>query len=109
MIRRPPRSTRTDTLFPYTTLFRSAGKATPAPARSRRSSGGVSRREHLHAAHRHADITTARSDATHPAHNQLPGDADDAGRHWPGLERTAGFGDRRFDPSPAGARAGHAP
>src|SRR3546814_19822355 len=28
MIRRPPRSTRTDTLFPYTTLFRSCG-ATP--------------------------------------------------------------------------------
>src|SRR3546814_8543371 len=36
MIPRPPRSTRTDTLFPYTTLFRSAmgqilaGEATPA-------------------------------------------------------------------------------
>src|SRR3546814_13801135 len=27
MIRRPPRSTRTDTLFPYTTLFRSAAGA----------------------------------------------------------------------------------
>src|SRR3546814_9745695 len=27
MIRRPPRSTRTDTLFPYTTLFRSLGAA----------------------------------------------------------------------------------
>src|SRR3546814_10251527 len=27
MIRRPPRSTRTDTLLPYTTLFRSAGVA----------------------------------------------------------------------------------
>src|SRR3546814_10319145 len=27
MIRRPPRSTRTDTLFPYTTLFRSAAIA----------------------------------------------------------------------------------
>src|SRR3546814_11197480 len=26
MIRRPPRSTRTDTLFPYTTLFRSRAK-----------------------------------------------------------------------------------
>src|SRR3546814_6946302 len=26
MIRRPPRSTRTDTLFPYTTLFRSTGR-----------------------------------------------------------------------------------
>src|SRR3546814_6180893 len=35
MIRRPPRSTRTDTLFPYTTLFRSriavAGGLVPAP------------------------------------------------------------------------------
>src|SRR3546814_2274173 len=30
MIRRPPRSTRTDTLFPYTTLFRSG--ATPTAA-----------------------------------------------------------------------------
>src|SRR3546814_13201290 len=27
MIRRPPRSTRTDTLFPYTTLFRSIDRA----------------------------------------------------------------------------------
>src|SRR3546814_12673765 len=37
MIRRPPRSTRTDTLFPYTTLFRSlraqAGIRRTAPAR----------------------------------------------------------------------------
>src|SRR3546814_14556448 len=30
MIRRPPKSTRTDTLFPYTTLFRSCGE-TSAP------------------------------------------------------------------------------
>src|SRR3546814_8769225 len=29
MIRRPPRSTRTDTLFPYTTLFRSPDGANP--------------------------------------------------------------------------------
>src|SRR3546814_731424 len=35
MIRRPPRSTRTDTLFPYTTLFRST--ASPSPSRSRAS------------------------------------------------------------------------
>src|SRR3546814_17663263 len=32
MIRRPPRSTRTDTLFPYTTLFRSV--ALPFPNRT---------------------------------------------------------------------------
>src|SRR3546814_15137934 len=45
MIRRPPRSTRTDTLFPYTTLFRSrlrrieggAGAVRGDPARRDRS------------------------------------------------------------------------
>src|SRR3546814_8689179 len=31
MIRRPPRSTRTDTLFPYTTLFRSRGQRRAQP------------------------------------------------------------------------------
>src|SRR3546814_11818727 len=36
MIRRPPRSTRTDTLFPYTTLFRSASRSPPC---TRRRSG----------------------------------------------------------------------
>src|SRR3546814_15821778 len=30
MIRRPPRSTRTDTLLPYTTLFRSTGQKPPS-------------------------------------------------------------------------------
>src|SRR3546814_4963340 len=35
MRRRPPRSTRTDSLFPYTTLFRSCG-ALPAPEMARR-------------------------------------------------------------------------
>src|SRR3546814_6576079 len=37
MIRRPPRSTRTDTLFPYTTLFRSTTKAKAAGPTSRAS------------------------------------------------------------------------
>src|SRR3546814_10355999 len=35
MIRLPPRSTRTDTLFPYTTLFRSAPSPPAASARTR--------------------------------------------------------------------------
>src|SRR3546814_17494522 len=41
MIRRPPRSTRTDTLFPYTTLFRSrrSDRGSCAPARSARRAG----------------------------------------------------------------------
>src|SRR3546814_3329367 len=45
MIRRPPRSTRTDTLFPYTTRFRSravdarAGRAVPGRGRRDRQAG----------------------------------------------------------------------
>src|SRR3546814_10159050 len=63
MIRRPPRSTRTDTLFPYTTLFRSLhrtlgdrihpepryGDAVPAgrlPGRGRRVAGACRRHHH---------------------------------------------------------------
>src|SRR3546814_8061617 len=37
MIRRPPRSTRTDTLFPYTTLFRSGVFAKCDPVQSSRT------------------------------------------------------------------------
>src|SRR3546814_2035215 len=37
MIRRPPRSTRTDTLFPYTTLFRSLPRPLGARGRTRGS------------------------------------------------------------------------
>src|SRR3546814_9764328 len=37
MIRRPPRSTRTDTLFPYTTLFRSALQTYLATDETRRA------------------------------------------------------------------------
>src|SRR3546814_9935168 len=37
MIRRPPRSTRTDTLFPYTPLFRSHALDAHAAARSHRA------------------------------------------------------------------------
>src|SRR3546814_19098761 len=36
MRRRPPRSTRTDTLFPYTTLFRSPWRRKPPPATARK-------------------------------------------------------------------------
>src|SRR3546814_3653321 len=39
MIRRPPRSTRTDTLFPYTTLFRSRRPAPSAPGAHRGHAG----------------------------------------------------------------------
>src|SRR3546814_3830989 len=40
MIRRPPRSTRTDTLVPYTTLFRSGGGQADHHAADQAGSGG---------------------------------------------------------------------
>src|SRR3546814_3311241 len=51
MIRRPPRSTRTDTLFPYTTLFRSSARRVPAPASARAETPA------LRAAARHSPTT----------------------------------------------------
>src|SRR3546814_3749898 len=42
MIRRPPRSTRTDTLFPYTTLFRSKDRAVDAAFDSIEADGPAS-------------------------------------------------------------------
>src|SRR3546814_12912571 len=46
MIRRPPRSTRTDTLFPYTTLFRSTAdlRSGDQPPRARTGGDGKHRR-----------------------------------------------------------------
>src|SRR3546814_17601448 len=71
MIRRPPRSTRTDTLFPYTTLFRSdrndrqrrnrgGGGGAAGPARSGRNAGGV----------RSGDDRDQRGGAGRPRHDQ---------------------------------------
>src|SRR3546814_10367540 len=53
MIRRPPRSTRTDTLFPYTTLFRSVGGG---DADADHRLGLSARRPQIHELRRHVDI-----------------------------------------------------
>src|SRR3546814_3487096 len=46
MIRLPPRSTRTDTLFPYTTLFRSAAARRRGAGRDMAADTGDGRRRH---------------------------------------------------------------
>src|SRR3546814_6497953 len=70
MIRRPPISTRTDTLFPYTTLFRSYQR----PVRC----GGRQRRMVAVAQPRDADRAQAdrcgRAAASHGLRVRLPGD-----------------------------------
>src|SRR3546814_3958271 len=64
MIRRPPRSTRTDTLFPYTTLFRSGGVILveddlaavgdrAAAGRGRADAGGIARAADLDRSEEH--------------------------------------------------------
>src|SRR3546814_10237669 len=55
MIRRPPRSTRTDTLFPYTTLFRSPLHRAPPRVRCRSANVRFQR-------HRTARRSSARSE-----------------------------------------------
>src|SRR3546814_13679701 len=65
MIRRPPRSTRSDTLFPYPTLFRSVapGGAADPPRRRPHAAPGASRRHRRGrpAGHRHATRTRTRT------------------------------------------------
>src|SRR3546814_13077125 len=58
MIRRPPRSTRTDTLFPYTTLFRSDGRFLRGAGGSRPQEEAVDQR-----ADRLAEAAAARGHA----------------------------------------------
>src|SRR3546814_14535743 len=83
MIRRPPRSTRTDTLFPYTTLFRS-------------------REQGRWDAERVRAISTSRSEQSDPEHLQrakfmcLSSPANIATMQWSiGLERNPVFGASR--------------
>src|SRR3546814_14349340 len=69
MIRRPPRSTRTDTLFPYTTLFRSESGGEghgfeAGEAGGDRRRGKPARREALHRLRDCRDMGGRRSAAT---------------------------------------------
>src|SRR3546814_12109955 len=71
MIRRPPRSTRTDTLFPYTTLFRSRVQ--------RRSRGSGADRAGRWAGRRHG-VARGRLVPLHRASAPCTGDVDAAHR-----------------------------
>src|SRR3546814_19319525 len=83
MIRRPPRSTRTDTLFPYTTLFRSNALVhRPVRARQRRVEFG------LDIAARQAEIEAgegARRQLEFQTHRMRVGVEDDARRAAAGV------------------------
>src|SRR3546814_878717 len=94
MNRRPPRSTRTDTLFPYTTLFRSDRVSRPADAGRRVCrSGGQDGRPRGHDQGQQPDRAVRQGQLR--ARAGLPGlDADRLCRDGPGLcRRGPGRGD----------------
>src|SRR3546814_20779636 len=68
MIRRPPRSTRTDTLCPYTTLFRSAMLAKPGRNPSCRD-GGLAKK--LDCANRSAGVSACGSMRSRNAYREI--------------------------------------
>src|SRR3546814_14153344 len=72
MIRRPPRSTRTDTLFPYTTLFRSDGATDVWRPKSGAHPGLPMMRSHINGARSFLDIGASNGDLL----AQLGGTAD---------------------------------
>src|SRR3546814_11240575 len=67
MVRRPPRSTRTDTLFPYTTLFRSLGRSNEGDL----DAGGGE--DVVHAGHRSEDLAQDVAHAAEPAQDVAEG------------------------------------
>src|SRR3546814_19059839 len=75
MIRRPPRSTRTDTLFPYTTLFRSKADGRVDPQQAREADRHA--RHHLtdryRRIRRHVKIGTAQIEVVLAAAHEQPG------------------------------------
>src|SRR3546814_9272254 len=72
MIRRPPRSTRTDTLFPYTTLFRSHALGFLDPQSSKFAGVHVELLDVLD--HRFAQNALVVADPNHRPHRRHPGE-----------------------------------
>src|SRR3546814_13084187 len=81
MIRRPPRSTRTDTLLPYTTLFRSAIPARDRRWRPRRRARMAGQQQHRRPLHK----SEGRSGLRPSGHHML---------RTSGLRRGSADGDR---------------
>src|SRR3546814_16797837 len=80
MIRRPPRSTRTDTLFPNTTLFRSLAALQQCKTLALGQADDVRRLDHRHAGHADAVLSVGRK-IRRPATVRAVGRAaDDGGR-----------------------------
>src|SRR3546814_19960611 len=86
MIRRPPRSTRTDTLFPYTTLFRSLAVLLPSVAVEQPEQASEVLGPYLNIA----------LDADGQPTRALQGFAAKAGVEWTALERTTDNKGERF-------------
>src|SRR3546814_13113372 len=97
MIRRPPRSTRTDTLFPYTTLFRSLGREDQVPGRRHGQEFGQ-------------PFDDAEDDRGQPDHRRIPSSGGGAGEGLMGGLSDCGGIEKgaRWRPGALGMRLGGA-
>src|SRR3546814_3556300 len=104
MIRRPPRSTRTDTLFPYTTLFRSADA--PRPAEDEGASGTPQGRQAAPAAGAHEALQGRKDQSARglPADRHPDSDLLCALQGADADDRDAAPALRAVDQGPVGAR-----
>src|SRR3546814_2566791 len=90
MIRRPPRSTRTDTLFPYTTLFRSGKVKRPArPVMGKEGAETCARRPRERRVARHRAARRLGAEEQRERDDQA-GQAGDEEGDLPALDRDAG-------------------
>src|SRR3546814_20473059 len=77
MIRRPPRSTRTDTLFPYTTLFRSSEHRDPfAPMLETITDRAIAQHAIAHRGHMIALVKRGEAGLDARCQNDAPGGDD---------------------------------
>src|SRR3546814_14586869 len=92
MIRRPPRSTRTDTLFPYTTLFRSALRRRPGHGLRAAARRGAGNRRAAAGGGPGGPAQPRRHDRRLAAPDRPPGPGPDPAALRPGPVRGAGAG-----------------
>src|SRR3546814_19275672 len=97
MIRRPPRSTRTDTLFPYTTLFRSQAGGEAPPQLSHRDGAVAPDAARSTAAPGRLDVGRRQGDGDRALRAGTDADAASRSRRQPGREAQPRSAERRLE------------
>src|SRR3546814_2644053 len=90
MNRRPPQATRTDTLFPYTTLFRSSAAPVPPPPIPRQSPGNCAPGSRLRSGKAAFRICPPRSALASHTRSRRPASPPSSAMSWTASQRDRG-------------------